>query len=91
MTLRSRLKHLERNLGTPGCPECQHRRGLTMLVRVREGEDEQGVGSDWPAPCPRCGEVSEQILEIVEVLVTTREEVDRLADRAEPGGIPQRR
>jgi ssDNA-binding Zn-finger/Zn-ribbon topoisomerase 1 len=83
--LQARLRRLERDLGTPDCPECRERRGQTVLCRVRDGEDEQGVGSDWPAPCPRCGEVPEQIIEIVEVLVTTREEVERLRDLAGPG------
>jgi hypothetical protein len=89
---KARLARLERELGNPGCPACRDRRRFSVVVEIEDLPD--GTVRDLaprPAACDVCGEIPEQIIEIAYVVVTTREEVDRLADRAGPGGIPQRR
>jgi hypothetical protein len=80
MNLHNRLRRLEQAVGT-GCPACRDRRGVVVVRRRRQG---MSLPWDEPAPCPRCGEVPEQILEIEEVVVTTREEAQRLW---QPGSV----
>jgi hypothetical protein len=71
MRLRTRLRRLEKAAPDPGCPACQDRRGLTVLVTATRLPDgtvahEGGV----PAPCVRCGLVPERIIqEVIEVVV----------------------
>jgi hypothetical protein len=80
MRLSGRLHRLERRVGDTGCPACRDRRGRVVLVTSRslpDGKTEpQG---DWPPPCERCGEVPEQVVEIVETVVGTREDLIHLA------------
>jgi hypothetical protein len=53
-----------------GCPACRHRRGLIVLVTVREEPDGSwGAKEDQPRSCAVCGEVPEQIIEVVEHVV----------------------
>jgi hypothetical protein len=69
MRLRHRLVRLEQGLSA-GCPACRHSRGLVALVTAREEPDGFfGMGEDEPRPCAACGEVPEQIIEIVETVV----------------------
>jgi hypothetical protein len=69
MKLRHRLHRLEQRLPA-GCPACRHRRGLVALVAVRQVPDEPTrTGEDAPRPCAACGDVPEQIIEIVEQVV----------------------
>ena len=66
MNLHNRLRRLEQAVGT-GCPACRDRRGVVVVRRRRQG---MSLPWDEPAPCPRCGEVPEQILEIEEDRIT---------------------
>jgi hypothetical protein len=70
MTLRRRLARLERSGPDGSCLTCRERRGLTPLVTVRQMAHESGVpfGSE-PAPGAWCGQVPEQIIEVVEVVM----------------------
>jgi hypothetical protein len=91
MNLRNRLRRLERDAGAAGCPACRDLRGLVVVRRVRHGTS---LPWEEPAPCPRCREVPEQILEIEEVVVTTREEVAQLkglnaSESSESTGLPR--
>jgi hypothetical protein len=70
MNLHNRLRRLEQAVGT-GCPACRDRRGLVVVRRRR-----QGTSLAWlePSPCVRCGEVPEQVLQLEEIVVTSRQE-----------------
>jgi hypothetical protein len=69
MKLRHRLVRLEQRLPA-GCPACRHRRGLVALVTVREEPDEPAALPEGaPLQCAVCGNVPEQIIEIVEQVV----------------------
>jgi hypothetical protein len=70
MSLRHRLRRLEQAVGT-GCPACRDRRGQVVVRRSRRGTSLPWVD---PSPCVHCGEVPEQVLELEEILVTSREE-----------------
>ena len=74
MRIQGRLQRLEQRLGgrEEGCPVCRDRRGYSVLVTPR-GETE-AAPADWPAPCPRCGDIPEQIIEITEEVVETHEQ-----------------
>jgi hypothetical protein len=82
MRLRGRLKRLERGLAADaGCTACRDRRGLVVLVGARQLADGSVVEEeDGPAACARCGEVPEQVLQIVEVVVEGWEDVARLKE-----------
>jgi hypothetical protein len=54
-----RLVRLEGRIVDAGCPACRHRRGQAVVM-----EEE---GDEIPAPCARCGQVPELIIEITEV------------------------
>jgi hypothetical protein len=79
MNLRNRLRRLERDVEIGGCPACRDRRGRTVPIWVEEQPDgtmlKQG---EWPTPCQRCGEVPEVAHEITEIVVDSREELERL-------------
>jgi hypothetical protein len=78
--LHTRLQRLEQRLREPGCPACRDRRGRIVLVTSRSLPDGRTeLQGDWPAPCERCSEAPEQIIEILEAMVETREDVARLA------------
>ena len=82
MTQSRRLQRLEQSVGSSdgGCPACRDRRGGIVIVTSRSLTDgNTEPRGDWPAPCERCGEAPEQIIEIVEAVVETREDVARLA------------
>jgi hypothetical protein len=84
MKLRHRLGRLEQRLPA-GCPACRHRRGLVALVTARgEPDASWGAREDEPRPCAACGEVPEQIIEIVELVIDSRSEVARPS--ADAGG-----
>jgi hypothetical protein len=71
MSVKSRLRRLERDLGVAhGCPACQHRQGRTVLVEARELPDGTVVPDQpKPAPCARCGEVPELIIQVIVTMV----------------------
>jgi hypothetical protein len=84
MKLRSRLERLQKCLPAAGCPSCRDRAGRIVLLTFRAGEDGTPVANGptrAPAPCPRCGQVPERVLEVVETVVTTREEAQKLLAR----------
>ena len=71
MKIYQRLLRLEQRVGDRGCPVCRHRRGRTALLvaeRLPDGTSRAlGVG---PAPCSRCGDVPEEVVRLVMVVVT---------------------
>jgi hypothetical protein len=79
--LQARLQRLERCIIVEQghCPACRDRHGRTVFVRSRQQPDGTLVPLDPELePCARCGEVPEGIVEIVEVVVTSRSEWARL-------------
>jgi hypothetical protein len=78
MNLHNRLRRLERDVGT-GCPACRDRRGLVVVRRRR-----QGTSLPWlePSSCVRCGEVPEQVLELEEIVITSRQEAKQWVTRS---------
>jgi hypothetical protein len=86
MRLRTRLRRVERGFPDPGCLACRRRRADTVMVGSRRLPDGTATrDGEWPAPCERCGEIPEGIIEVVEAEVT-REDTDRLAAGSGPGG-----
>jgi hypothetical protein len=71
MNLRTRLQRLEQRAGgVGGCPACRDRRGRIVLVTAQRLPDGTVVADeDGPQPCARCGQVPEQIIEVVETVV----------------------
>jgi hypothetical protein len=89
--LDGRLRRLEAAVPA-GCPACRDRRGRELLHIRRQNLDGtcSSVNGE-PLPCERCGNVPEELIEMVEVVVSTREEWDRFrADRRceDVGAIP---
>ena len=69
MNLRARLQRLERSRVVAGCPACRERRGRTVLLTAQRLPDGTlAPGEDEPQPCVRCGQIPEQIIEIIEVI-----------------------
>ncbi len=63
------------------CPACQDRVSEHMIVTSRARADGAPVFDGVEPrrePCPRCGRVPEPVLEVVEVVVTTREEAQKV-------------
>ena len=88
MRLQYRLKRLEQCLGRRegDCPACRDRRGLVVVVGSRRLPDGTTTAKgEWPALCETCGEVPEQLIEIVEAVVETHEDVEPLADEGRTG------
>ena len=73
MKFRTRLIRLERSARFDrGCPACRDRRSLYALVireELADGSITAPVGR--PAPCVQCGQIPEQILEIIEETVAS--------------------
>jgi hypothetical protein len=77
--LNARLRKLEQNVITVGCPECGHRRVYATLHVSRQLVDGTVVSEGpEPSPCGRCGEVPEQVIHVVEVVVNDRADLTRL-------------
>jgi hypothetical protein len=73
MSLRARLQRLERRKIEIGCPACRDRRGRIALVTARRLPDGTVVAEEGePQPCARCGQVPEQIIEVVKSVVGER-------------------
>ena len=79
MKLNTRLQRLEQRVIDPGCPGCRDRRGRHVLVNARRQPDGTLTypDDDYPKSCEQCGEVPEFIIEVVRVVVETREDVAR--------------
>jgi hypothetical protein len=65
MKLRQRLARLEQRCAQRRCPGCDHRRGRVILMEPDPLTGGSVEKSAWPAPCSRCGQVPEFIVEIV--------------------------
>jgi hypothetical protein len=77
--LDARLRRLECMTSVLGCPACEDRRGRLWIRTSRQQPDGTVIhGGDAPVPCVHCGLVPEQILEIIEVVVESREDLARL-------------
>jgi hypothetical protein len=74
MRIRGRQARLERSIGT-GCPDGRHRRGHAFVHISRQAPDGT-VHSETDAPRP-CGQVPEEVIEAVEVIIHSREEWER--------------
>jgi hypothetical protein len=73
MRIRGRLARLERTVGT-GCPDCRHRRGHVFLHISRQAPDGTlHSATAAPRPCSRCGQIPEEVIEVVEAIIATRE------------------
>jgi hypothetical protein len=82
--LSSRLQRLEQRVGD-GCPACRDRRGRVVLVTSRSLPDGTVAYPEGePGPCEHCGVVPEQVIEIVETVVETRQDLARLEAEAGP-------
>jgi hypothetical protein len=84
--LDSRLRRLEADVPA-GCPACRHRRGRELLHIFRQNPDAtRSSVTGEPQPCERCGDVPEEVIELVEVVVSTREEWKRVRANLRCGG-----
>ena len=73
MNLRARLQRLERNTVDAGCLACRDRRGRIVLLTAERLPDGAVVAvEEEPQPCTRCGQIPEQIIEVVESVVDGR-------------------
>jgi hypothetical protein len=73
--LNARLRRLEATVAAAGCPAGRDRRGRVVLRTTRQSAEGKVLSDDEPRPCGLCGEVPEEDIEIVEVVVATRDEV----------------
>jgi hypothetical protein len=65
-----RLIALARRHGYAGCPACWERRGRVVLATAEVQADGTTRSVEGcPEPCPRCSEVPELVIEVVEVIV----------------------
>jgi hypothetical protein len=70
MSLRTRLQRLEQSIVDAGCLACRDRRGRIMLLTAEQQPDSTvAVVEGKPTPCARCGQVPEQIIEVIELVV----------------------
>jgi hypothetical protein len=73
MSLRTRLQRLERNTADAGCPACRDRRGRIVLLTAERLPDGTVVAvENEPQACTRCGQIPEQIIQIIESVVDAR-------------------
>lgn len=82
MSLRRRLQRLERHKIDRVCPACRKRRGQVVMVESVEMPDGTVVATnplaEEPQPCTRCGQIPEQIIRIVEVVVEKGSDIAEL-------------
>jgi hypothetical protein len=82
MRIAARVARLERHPGA-GCPACRDRRGdLVLHVRRQKTDGTVHPVTGAPQPCGRCGQVPEEVIDVVEVIINTREERERLPPEA---------
>jgi hypothetical protein len=73
MSLRTRLQRLERDRVEEGCPACRDRRGrIVWLTAERLADGTVVTVENEPQACTRCGQVPEQIVEVVRAVVGER-------------------
>jgi hypothetical protein len=87
MTLRMRLQRLERSaLFDRSCPACRERRCLfTLVIREQLADGTLAEPQGMPAPCMRCGQIPERIIEIVEEVVVSPAAVSDGAEDMQAG------
>jgi hypothetical protein len=79
MKLRARLERLEERIPPVRCPACHDRAGRIVIVTMRRLADGTLVAESCtplPDPCPRCRTVPARVIEVVEPVVTSREEAE---------------
>lgn len=70
MKLWRRLQRLEQQAVDAGRPACRDRRGRIVLRTAKRLPDGTVVVvEEEPQPCARCGQVPEQIIEVVETVL----------------------
>src|SRR5437867_2551584 len=82
MSIRTRLQRLEQVAPKATCPACRDRSGRSVLVithRLADGSWLSQTTDMMPEPCFACGEIPESIIEITEVLLQSREQVEKWA------------
>jgi hypothetical protein len=73
MSLRTRLQRLERNTVEEGCPACRDRRGRVVWLTAERRPDGTVVTVEKEPPaCTWCGQIPEQIIEVVRAVVGER-------------------
>lgn len=65
MKLRARLQRLERSVGDAGCPACRHRGRIVTRTATSLPDGTVVWDQDEPQPCVRCGQIPEQIIDII--------------------------
>ncbi len=65
MSLRTRLRRLEQGVGDTDCPACRHRRRILTRTATPLPDGSVVWDQNEPQPCTRCGQVAEQIIEII--------------------------
>ena len=65
MRLRTRLQKLERSRTFAGCPACRHRHVIVLRTCTPLADGSVVWDVDEPQPCTRCGQIPEQIIEVI--------------------------
>jgi hypothetical protein len=81
MRLRTRLQNLERSRTFAGCPVCRHRRVIVLRTATPLPDGTVVWDVDKPQPCTHCGQIPEQIIEVI--LPVVDERIDA-AESSEP-------
>jgi hypothetical protein len=73
MSLRMRLQRLEQNDVDAGCPACRDRQGrIALRIVERRPDGTLAAHSEELLPCVQCGEIPEQVVEVIETAVEPR-------------------
>jgi hypothetical protein len=72
MRLRSRLQKLERSRTFAGCPVCRHRRVIVIRTCTPLPDGSVVWDGDKPHPCTCCGQIPEQLIEVILSVVDER-------------------
>jgi hypothetical protein len=77
MRVHNRLARLERQLirGEGGRRACQDRRRVVLIETEQMADGTVVLRDPQPEPCAVCGEVPEQIIEVMLTTVTRRDEI----------------
>jgi hypothetical protein len=75
MRLRTRLQKLEQSRTFVGCPACRHRRVIVTRTCTPLPDGSVVWDVDKPQPCARCGQIPEQIIEVILSVVDERSNV----------------
>ena len=65
MRLRTRLQKLEQSQMFAGCPACHHRHVIVLRTATPLPDGSVVWDVDKPLPCTRCGQIPEQIIEVI--------------------------